>query len=108
MRVMERPARPIYFQGFGDPGTPTYPHTLSLKEESILHSLVNLSTAALVIAYLMTTLPKDTRPIQSTIGWMGMGMAWWVGLEGLAGVIGHLSPKSSEASQVRPEPRPTP
>jgi hypothetical protein len=71
---------------------------MNKKQESILHSLVNMTTSALVIGYFMTTIPKDGRPIPATIGWMGMGMSWWIFLEGLAGVIAHFSPMESQTT----------
>jgi len=68
---------------------------MTAKQESILHSVVLTGTSALAIAYLLTTVPTEKRTMPMVVGWMAMGALWWVGLEGLSGIIHHLSPKSA-------------
>jgi len=75
--------------------TPAYPHVIGPRQESILHSVVLTGTSALAIGYLLTTVPSEKRLAPMVLGWMAMGALWWVGLEGISGIIHHLS-KSEE------------
>jgi hypothetical protein len=74
-----------------------YPYVADQREQSILHSVVLTGTSALAIAYMLTTVPYEKRIAPMVLGWMGMGGLWWLGLEGIAGIIHHLS-KPAEKS----------
>lgn len=71
-----------------------YPNVASAREQSILHSVVLTGTSALAIAYLLTTVPTEKRIAPMVVGWMAMGALWWVGLEGIAGIIHHTTKPS--------------
>lgn len=68
-----------------------YSNVMSSRQESILHSVVVAGTSALGIAYMLTTVPTEKRKWPMVLGWMAMGGLWWIGLEGVSGIINHLS-----------------
>jgi hypothetical protein len=85
MLVLDEP------QVMGLAETPYHPNVISQRQESILHSVVVTGTSVLGIAYMLTTVPTEKRKWPMVLGWMAMGGLWWIGLEGLSGILHHLS-----------------
>lgn len=71
-----------------------YPNVMSQREESILHSVVLTGTSTLAIAYLLMTVPTEERKWPMVTGWMAMGFLGWLGFEGIAGIIHHVTKPS--------------